>query len=187
MVLYYKEKGVCTTMGRNRNVRLPDEMEVDAERYMSDNKIKFTDLVISGITSIIYQEVKKQECKDMPDVKIMPVTSSCEAKKSVTKPEISKEPETSKALPNGYVPKSAMELREAYKVNHPMDICPGCRQFNNSCQCGATVYEPDPVKPVKTPKVSSKAAPIVKGLLSGIKRVPTVQHHPQCTCSMCKP
>ena len=50
-----------------------------------------------------------------------------------------------------------------------------------------TIYEPDPVKPVKTPKVSSKAAPIVNGLLSGIKRAPTVQHHPQCSCGMCKP
>jgi hypothetical protein len=52
-----------------------------------------------------------------------------------------------------------------------------------------TIYEPDPVKQVKAPKLSAskQAAPIVKALLSGIKRSPTVSHHPTCSCGMCKP
>lgn len=54
---------------------------------------------------------------------------------------------------------------------------------------GDTVYEPDPVKPVKQPKisVSKQAAPIVSAMLSGIRKQPTVQHHPQCKCTMCCP
>ena len=52
-----------------------------------------------------------------------------------------------------------------------------------------TVYVPDPVKPVKAPKISAskQALPIVKSMLSGIKRAPIVSHHPQCSCAMCKP
>lgn len=50
-----------------------------------------------------------------------------------------------------------------------------------------TVYEPDPARPVKQPKASSKAAPIVKSLLSGIVKQPIVSHHPQCSCACCKP
>ena len=50
-----------------------------------------------------------------------------------------------------------------------------------------TIYEPDPARPVKQPKASSKAAPIVKSLLSGIVKQPTVSHHPQCSCGVCKP
>ena len=50
-----------------------------------------------------------------------------------------------------------------------------------------TVYIPDPARPVKQPKASSKAAPIVKSLLSGIVKQPTVSHHPQCSCACCKP
>jgi len=54
---------------------------------------------------------------------------------------------------------------------------------------GDTIYEPDPVKPVKQPKVSvSKAVqPLVNAMLSSVKRSPTVQHHPTCGCAMCKP
>jgi len=53
---------------------------------------------------------------------------------------------------------------------------------------GETVYIPDPVKPAKQPKqsVSKAAAPIVEAMLSGIKSKVTVQHHPTCTCAMCK-
>lgn len=51
-----------------------------------------------------------------------------------------------------------------------------------------TIYEPDPVKPAKAPKVSvsKQAAPIVAALLSSISKQPTVPHHPCCICAMCK-
>jgi len=54
---------------------------------------------------------------------------------------------------------------------------------------GDTVYEPDPVKPAKQPKVSpaKTAQPIVNSILSGIVKRATVSHHIQCTCAMCKP
>ena len=53
---------------------------------------------------------------------------------------------------------------------------------------GDTIYEPDPVKPAKAPKVSvsKQAVPIVAALLSSISKQPTVSHHPLCTCAMCK-
>ena len=151
-------------MGRVRNLRLPDDMEDDVDKYLVDNKVKFTDLVISGITSIIYpaiqspvrlvvgakyaegklvdipEKAKKPECNDMPAVKIVPVTSPGEAEKPAGKPDIAD-----------------------------------------------TVYLPDPARPVKQPKASSKATPIVKSLLSGIVKQPTVSHHPCCSCGVCKP
>lgn len=46
-------------MGRPRNLRLPEEMENDVDKYLIDNNVRFTDLVISGIAAIIYQNVKK--------------------------------------------------------------------------------------------------------------------------------
>ena len=49
-----------------------------------------------------------------------------------------------------------------------------------------TIYEPDPARPVKQPK-ASKATPIVSAMLSGISKQPTVSHHPQCKCAVCKP
>ena len=58
-------------MGRVRNLRLPDGMEMDVDRYLAENKIKFTDLAISGITGIIYGENtkgggKKEDCITLP-------------------------------------------------------------------------------------------------------------------------
>ena len=50
-----------------------------------------------------------------------------------------------------------------------------------------TVYVPNPVRPVKQPKPKTNAAPIVKSLLSGISKQPTVSHHPCCNCGVCKP
>jgi len=53
---------------------------------------------------------------------------------------------------------------------------------------GDTVYEPDPVKLVRVKKESVKkgVVPIVETLLAGVKVSPTVQHHPQCKCGVCK-
>jgi len=54
---------------------------------------------------------------------------------------------------------------------------------------GETVYVPDPVKPIKQPKVSvsKQALPTVKTILAGISKQPTIQHHPQCRCGICNP
>ena len=68
-------------MGRVRNLRLPDEMEAEVDKYLVDNKIKFTDLVISGVTSIIYQESKQPEKRPvntMPGTAIVTVIASGE-------------------------------------------------------------------------------------------------------------
>jgi hypothetical protein len=52
-----------------------------------------------------------------------------------------------------------------------------------------TIYEPGPVKPAKAPKqsVSKAVQPVVAATLSGIVKQPTVSHHPQCSCGVCKP
>ena len=31
--------------------------------------------------------------------------------------------------------KNYSELRAKYKADHPREICPGCRYFNESCEC----------------------------------------------------
>ena len=150
-------------------------------------KVLFTCYGPDGKPVDVPEKVKKQECNDMPALPKSPVSASCEVKKPVKTPY--KAPEAGKPLANGYIPKSAQELRAAHKLTHPLDICPGCSQFNQGCQCGATVYEPDPVRPAKQPKVSASKAiqPIVKAMLSGIVKQPTVSHHPCCTCGICKP
>jgi hypothetical protein len=127
------KKGVYH-MGRVRNLRLPDEMEDDLDKYLVDNKVKFTDLVISAITPVIYEQGKKQPCKDMPEPAKSAVASPCE-------PDIGKD----------------------------------------------TIYEPDPIRPVKIKRrsVSKAVAPVVSALLSNVKARPTVSHHPQCKCGMC--
>ena len=78
----------------------------------------------------------------------------------------------------------------------PVDI-PGKRECNDKpdvkivapVSSGETVYEPDPVKLPKAPKISASKAvsPIVSQLLAGVKKVSTIQHYPTCACAMCKP
>jgi len=169
-------------MGRNRNIRLTEKLEADVEQYLTDNETNFTALVIEGVTSIIYKEARNGACHDKPDPEIVVPAPSEEAEKPAVTPE------TPKALPNGYIPKSAAELREAYKSTHPMDICPTCHQFNNACTCGSTVYEPDPVKVPRKSKGKGKkeASPVVQALLSGVVRPPLHAHHPACTCGVCR-
>ena len=143
-----------------------------------------------GMPVDVPEKVKKQECNDMPIPSKSPVASNSEVENPADKPVIAKvEPEAGKPLANGYIPKSASQLKAEYKNNHPMDICQGCHNFNRDCVCGATVYEPEPVRTGKQPKQSAsrQAQPIVNAMLSGIKARPTVAHHPTCTCAMCKP
>ena len=146
-------------------------------------KVLFTCYGPEGKPVDVPEKVKKQECNDMPAPSKSPVASNSEVEKPA------KEPEPGTILPNGYIVKSAAELRAAHKLTHPLDICPGCSQFNQGCQCGATVYVPDPVRPAKQPKVSASKAiqPIVKAMLSGIVKQPTASHHPCCLCGVCKP
>lgn len=108
------------------------------------------------------------------------------ANKPAIKPVPVPTPETQVVLPNGYIVPSALELHTKYKISHPMDICNRCRQFNRSCVCGATIYEPDDIQPARKRKQASNAAPVVQAMLSKIKRDPIVQHHPGCTCAVCK-
>jgi len=142
-------------------------------------------MIIAGLQDQLYSRntTEKPPTKDMPVPSKSPVASNSEVKKPA------KEPEPGTILPNGYIVKSAAELRAAHKLTHPLDICPGCSQFNQGCQCGATVYVPDPVRPAKQPKVSASKAiqPIVKAMLSGIVKQPTANHDPCCNCGVCKP
>mgnify|MGYP001172710393 CR=1 FL=1 len=54
---------------------------------------------------------------------------------------------------------------------------------------GETVYEPDPVKLPKAPKISASktVSPIVSQLLAGISKQVLVAHALNCPCAMCKP
>jgi len=188
-------------MSKKIECRLPDDLCQDLKEFAKKWGVTVTDVVIAGIQDQLHSRIQlltsqNQPSNDMPapdivvpgasDSVVIPVES---ANKPVTKPIIAKvEPEQGKALPNGYVPKSAQELRAAYKASHPLSICNDCHMFNRDCVCGATVYEPDPVvEPVKQPKVKSNAAPIVKSLLSGISKRVAVAHHATCTCGVCKP
>ena len=172
-------------MSKKIECRLPDDLWKDLKEYAGKEGVTVTDIVIAGIQDQLYSRntTEKPPTKDMPALPKSPVASNSEVEKPA------KEPEPGTILPNGYIVKSAAELREAHKLTHPLDICPGCSQFNQGCQCGATVYEPDPVRPAKQPKVSASKAiqPIVKAMLSGIVKQPTASHHPCCTCGICKP
>jgi len=172
-------------MSKKIECRLPDDLWKDLKEYAGKEGVTVTDIVIAGIQSQIYSRntTEKPPCQGMPVPSKSPVAVNSEVKKPA------KEPEPGTILPNGYIVKSAQELRAAHKLTHPLDICPGCQQFNNACVCGATVYEPEPVKHAKAHKqsASKQAQPIVNTMLSGIKARPTVAHHPTCTCAVCKP
>ena len=179
-------------MSERINVRLPDELVKDCKLQAKAQGITLTDMIVAGLQDQLYSRntTEKPPTKDMPVPSKSPVSASCEVKKPADKPVIAKvEPEAGKPLANGYIPKSASQLKAEYKNNHPMDICQGCHNFNRDCVCGATVYVPDPVRPAKQPKVSASKAiqPIVKAMLSGIVKQPTVSHHPCCNCGVCKP
>ena len=176
-------------MSKKIECRLPDDLWKDLKEYAGKEGVTVTDIVIAGIQAQIYSRniPEKPPCQPMAAAAIVDSASLSEGKKPAKTPD--KAPEAGKPLANGYIPKSAQELRAAHKLTHPLDICPGCSQFNQGCQCGATVYEPDPVRPAKQPKVSASKAiqPIVKAMLSGIVKQPTASHHPCCNCGVCKP
>ena len=168
-------------------IRMPDDMHKQVKEDAGKNKVTITDIILDALSDKYLAEGKKPPTKDMPALPKSPVASNSEGKKPAKTPD--KAPEAGKPLANGYIPKSAAELRATHKLTHPLDICPGCSQFNQGCQCGATVYVPDPVRPAKQPKVSASKAiqPIVKAMLSGIVKQPTASHHPCCLCGVCKP
>jgi len=167
-------------------IRMPDDMHKQVKEDAGKNKVTITDIILDALSDKYLAEGKKPPSKDMPALPKSLVASNSEGKNPAKTPD--KAPEAGKPLANGYIPKSAQELRAAHKLTHPLDICPGCQQFNNACVCGATVYEPEPVKHAKAHKqsASKQAQPIVNAMLSGIKARPTVAHHPTCTCAMCK-
>ncbi len=188
-------------MSKKIECRLPDDLRQDLKEFAKKWGVTVTDVVIAGIQDQLHSRIQLATSQNQPsngmpapaivvpgasDSVVIPVES---ANKPVTKPvSADVEPEHSKPLPNGYVPKSAAELREAFKASHPLSICPGCHNFNRDCACGSTVYIPDPVKPVKQPRVKLNAAPLVSAMLSKIgEKRPVVPHHATCTCGMCKP
>ena len=167
-------------MSKKIECRLSDDLYADLKEYASKEGVTVTDIVIAGINSRIYKlpgEVKKQPAITLPELEIIDSRAPGAVEKPVSTPDIikpvPKTPGPGKALPNGYVPKSALELGEAYKISHPMDICNRCRQFNRNCVCGATIYEPDDIQPARKRKQSSNAAPVVQAMLSKIKRETT--------------
>ena len=172
-------------MSKAISIRLDDQVLDDCKAWAKNEGITLTDMILVGLLEQLHG--KNKPCQPMPEPEIVVPAASCEVKKPVKTPY--KAPEAGKPLANGYIPKSAQELRAAHKLTHPLDICPGCSQFNQGCQCGATVYVPDPVRPAKQPKVSASKAiqPIVKAMLSGIVKQPTASHHPCCNCGVCKP
>jgi hypothetical protein len=172
-------------MSERINIRLPDELAKDCKEYAKGQGITLTDMIISGLQDQL-RPIEKPGIEPANTI-TAPMKSVVEASGEVKTPAIT--PDIPKVMPNGYIPKSAAELRAAYKSSHPMDICPACHQFNNACVCGATIYEPDDIQPARKRKTSvSKAMqPLVNAMLSSVKRSPTVQHHAMCTCGMCKP
>lgn len=157
-------------MSKIRSIRLPDDFDADIAKYLIDNKITLTDLIIKAVTNEMAGRNTDTNCNTAKRNTVPPVIQECNTNKAVIRPVIrSRNTDKSAKKPECH----DKPVPEIVPVASP----------------GDTIYEPDPVKPISPAKVSvSKAvAPVVNTLLSNIKRVPTVQHHPQCTCSMCKP
>jgi hypothetical protein len=136
-----KRKG-CHDMSKKIECRLPDDLYADLKEYACKEGVTVTDIVIAGINNQIHgltETAKKQECQPMPEPEIMPVSVHREVKKQASKSIIAKEPykepEPCKALPNGYIPKSAQELRAMYKSSFPLQVCIKCQRFNRECIC----------------------------------------------------
>ena len=143
-------------MSKAISIRLPDQLLLDVQAYARSNGVSVTDVIISGIQSQIYfrNTTEKPPCQSMPTPSKSPVASNSEVEKPAKTPD--KAPEPGKALPNGYIVKSAYEPEPVRPVKQPKQ------------------------------SVSKAVQPIVKAMLSGVKARPTVAHHPTCTCAMCK-
>jgi len=129
------------------DARIPEELLIAIKEAAKDEGVTVTDIMIECFNLYLTakkeeEEIKgrKQPCQSMPDVKIVDSGASGEAEKPASKPIIAKvEPGARKPLPNGYIPKSAVELRAAYLSNNPLSICHGCHNFNRDCVCGKTI------------------------------------------------
>lgn len=125
----------------------------------------------SGLQSVNPQDVNPVKCKPVNPV-CKPIVNLCKPVNQDVNPKAEYE--------RGY--------KEGYKVGLAESKAMAAPEIASVASSCDTVYEPDPVKPGKAPKisVSKQALPTVKALLLGVQRSkPTVAHHPQCKCGVC--
>ena len=114
-------------MGRVRNLRLPDEMEDDVDKYLAENRIKFTDLVISGIAAMM-NEGEIPPCHSKAEPEIVAPVSSDKAKKSKKEPETVKVPIIKSVQDASKVLELAVKRPEyASPAHHPQCSCGVCK------------------------------------------------------------